>query len=85
MSLLLVRQYRSDNFCPRIGTMLNGIEMVCEMASKGSDWSVSFPLPIFGMTLERCHLLYIYYFPPSGKSYVLYTKTGRVPDISNIE
>jgi hypothetical protein len=26
-------------------TMSNGIEMVCEMASGDSDWSVSFPPP----------------------------------------
>jgi hypothetical protein len=35
---------RSDNFSPRMPCQ-NVIEMVCEIASKDSNWSVLLPLP----------------------------------------
>jgi hypothetical protein len=40
--------------------MLNGIEMVCEMASEDSDWSFMFPPPI-EMAFERLQFVQYFY------------------------
>jgi hypothetical protein len=37
-------------------TISNGIEMVCEIASEDSDWSVSFPHLPSGVAFERLKL-----------------------------